>query len=150
MLAVRAHVVPDDVMTHAVLQPCDSWAELSTRTYEDVSHNATAVTFSVRESGAPGNAQRYSDWVNIAVGLVESRKGDTVVVRFSRSRCRFPNSMSWVKIEITNTDGTKASDGVYYIRFNKGWLPRVAVVEASTSKLPSRLREINHTSCSRT
>ena len=62
MLAVRAHVVPDDVMTHAVLQPCDSWAELSTRTYEDASNTKTAVTFSVREGGVADSFQ------NIQIG----------------------------------------------------------------------------------
>ena len=46
--------------------------------------------------------------------------------------------MSWVKIDIANVDGTKASDGVYYLRFNKGWLPREAVVEAGTSGIPLR------------
>ena len=46
--------------------------------------------------------------------------------------------MYWVKTEITNTDGTKASDGMYCIRFNKGCLPLEAVVEAGTSKIVLR------------
>ena len=42
------------------------------------------------------------------------------------------------KIGITNTDGTVAPEGMYYIRFNKGWLPREALVEAGTSEVPFR------------
>ena len=125
-------------MTYAVVLGRDSWADFPTRTYEGVSKNTTAVTFSVREGGAADNAQKYSEWVNSAVGLVELCKGDTVVARFTGNPCRLPNAMSWVKIEITNTDGTQASDGMYYIRFHKGWLPWKAVVEAGASEIPLR------------
>ena len=34
-----------------------------------------------------------------------------------------PNAVSWVNIDITSTDGTKAAEGGYYIRFNEGCLP---------------------------
>ena len=51
-LAVHAHMVPDDALTHAVLLGRDSWADFPTRTFEDVSNTKTAVTFSVREGGA--------------------------------------------------------------------------------------------------
>ena len=34
-----------------------------------------------------------------------------------------PNTVPWVKIDITSTDGTKAVDGMYYIRFKKDGCP---------------------------
>ena len=80
------------------------------------------------------NTQRFSGWVNNAVRLVEPSSSGTLVNHFSGGRSRIPNALSWVKIGITSTDGTKAVDGMYCTRFNKGWLPREAVVEAGTSE----------------
>ena len=71
-------------------------------------------------------------------GLVKPSSSMAVVARFAGTWSRTLNTLSWVKIDITNTYCTKAADGMYYIRFNKGWLPRQAVVEAGTSEIPSR------------
>ena len=135
-LAVHAHVVPDDAMTHAILLGRNGWADFSIRKYVDINENETALTLTAREQRNAENAQRYADWVNNAVGLVEPSSSMAVVAGFAGKRSRIPNAMSWVKIDITNTDGTKAADGMYYIRFNKGWLPREAIVEAGTSEIP--------------
>ena len=135
-------------MTHAVLLGRDSWAEFPTRKYVDISEKETLVTFTVSESETAENARRYSDWVNSAVGLVETSTKEAVVARFSGKRCRLPSAMAWVKIDITNTDGTAASEGTYYTRFNKGWLPREAIVEAGTSEIP--LRHTGNQLCSMT
>ena len=106
------------------------------RKYVDINENETVLTFTAREQRNAENAQRYSDWVNNAVGLVEPSSSTAVIARFAGKRSRIPNAVSWVNINITNTDGTKAADGMYYIRFNKGWLPREAVAEAGTSEIP--------------
>ena len=137
-LAAHAHVVPDEAMTHAILLGRDGWSEFPIRKYVDISENETVVTFTGSDSATAETTQRYSDWVNSAVGLVEPHSSTTVVARFSGKRNKIPDATSWVKIDITNTDGTAATDGMYYIRFNKGWLPREAVVEAGTSEIPFR------------
>ena len=102
----------------------------------DANESETVLTFIAREQRNAENAQHSADWVDNAVGLVEPSSSTAVVARFAGKRGRIPNAVSWVKIDITNTDGTKAADGMYYIRFNKGWLPREAVVEAGTSEIP--------------
>ena len=90
------------------------------------------VTFTGSDSETDETAQRYSDWVDSAGGWVEPRSKATVVARFSGTHCIIRNATSWVKIDVTNTNGTAAADGMYYIRFKEGWLPREAVVEAGT------------------
>ena len=113
----------------------DGWADFPIRKYVDINENETVLTFTTRGQRDAENAQRYSDWVDNAVGLVEPSSSTAVVARFAGKWRRIPIAVSWVKIDITNTDGTKAADGMYYIRFNKGWLPRGAVVEAGTSEI---------------
>lgn len=58
-LAVHAYIGLDEAMIHAVLRGRDSWADFPSGTHEDVSDNATAVTFSVRESGSASGARIY-------------------------------------------------------------------------------------------
>ena len=111
-LVVHAHIVPDDAMTHAILLGRDGRAYFPIRKYVDINENETVLTFTAREQGNAGNAQRHSDWVNNAVGLVEPRSSTAVVARFAGKRSRIPNAVSWFKIDISNTDGTKATDGM--------------------------------------
>ena len=117
-LAVHAPVVPDDAMAHAVFLGRDGWADFPLRKYVATNENKPVPTFTAREQRNAENAQRYSYSVNNAVGLVEPGSSKAVVARFAGKRIRIPNVVSLVKIDITNTDGTKAADGMYYTRFN--------------------------------
>ena len=128
-LAVHAHVVPDEVMTPAVLLGRDSWAEVPVLKYVDISELETVIfTITGRDSDATASTNRYSDWVNNVMGFVEPRTGGDVVTRFSGTRYHILNAMSWVTVSITNADGTAAAESSYYIRFNKRWSPREAAV----------------------
>ena len=69
------------------------------------------------------------------LGLVEPSSSTAVVARFAGKWSRILNAVSLGKNDITNTDCTRAADMMYYIRFNKGWLPRQEVVEAGTSEI---------------
>ena len=60
-LVVHAHVVPDGVMTHAVLLGRDRWADFPVRTYVDTSPTETVVTFTTRENGATQSHKGFSD-----------------------------------------------------------------------------------------
>lgn len=96
------------------------------------------ATFSRSDTETVETDQQYPDWADSAVGLVEPRSNATVIARLSEKHGTKPNVTSWVKIDVTNTDGTAAANGTSYIRFKEGWLPREAVVEAGTSDIPFR------------
>lgn len=46
--------------------------------------------------------------------------------------------MSWVKVKLTNPDGSDAAPGTYRVQFEKHWYPREALVENGTSEIPMR------------
>ena len=48
-LALHAHVVPDDAMTHAILLGRDGWADFPIRKYVDININKTVSTSTARE-----------------------------------------------------------------------------------------------------
>ena len=48
-LALHAHVVPDNAMTHAMLLGPDGWADFPIRKYVDISKNETVSTSTARE-----------------------------------------------------------------------------------------------------
>ena len=85
-LAVNAHVVRDDAMTHAILLGCDGCVDFPIRKYVDINENETVLTFTAREQRNADNAQRYSDWINNAVELVEPSSSPAVVARFPGKR----------------------------------------------------------------
>ena len=92
-VAVHAHVVPDDAMTHAILLGRDGWADFPIRKYVDMNENETVLTFTAREQGNAKNAQRYSDLVNNAVGIVEPSSSTAVVACFAGNRSRIPSAV---------------------------------------------------------
>ena len=136
-LAVHAHVVLNEAITPAALLGLDNWAEFPVQKYVDISEWETVVTFKGRDSDATASAKRYSDWVNNAVRCRATYRRKRSCPLF-RPRYHMPNAMSLVRVSITNTDGTAAAEGSKNIRFDKGWSPREAVVEAGTSDIPLR------------
>ena len=49
-----------------------------------------------------------------------------------------PNAMSWVKVRLTNEDGTEAQKGTYRVEFGDKWYPQEALVDAGESEIPLR------------
>ena len=41
-----------------------------------------------------------------------------------------------VKAELRNCDGSAADLGLYYVRFQDGWTPNEAIVDAGLSEIP--------------
>ena len=76
----------------------------------------------------------YQVRLNIYLGSKEN--STQVVVRIANHKYRLPEAMSWVKICLTNIDGTPATQGQYYIRFGPNWFPQEAIVEAGISEIP--------------
>ena len=74
--------------------------------------------------------------MNGAVRMIEGKRKNRVVVRVaSHSHC-LPNVMSWKEVHLTNTDGTDAAEGLYYVRFGSDWFPPEVIVEAGISEIP--------------
>ena len=73
-----------------------------------------------------GNDERFTQWVNNAVGMmIESKGKGRVAVRVaSHSYCP-PNKMLpgmyWVGVCLSNADGSSAIEGAYYARFGSEW-----------------------------
>ena len=57
------------------------------------------------------------DRVKGAVGMIEGKRKNRVVVRAASHDQSLPNAISWVQVHLTNIDGTDAAEGLYYIRF---------------------------------
>ena len=98
-LVVYAHVVPDTAMSTAVLLGRDSWSKFPVRKYRDVSETETVVTFvEPDEVSTTSSNQRFTQWVNNAVGMIESKGNGRVVVRVASHSYRPPNAMSWLNV----------------------------------------------------
>ena len=113
----------------------DSWSHFPVRKYRDVSRTETIATFLEHEN-APPIDQRFNQWVNSAVGMIEGKRKGRVVVRVASHNHCLPNAMSWVQVHLTNTDGTDAAEGAYCIRFGPNWFPQEAIVDAGISENP--------------
>ena len=46
-----------------------------------------------------------------------------------------------VKVELRNCDGSAANPGLYYVRFQAGWTPKEAIVDAGLSEIPLQWAE---------
>lgn len=90
-LAAQVHVVPDEAMTHSTFLGRDRWSDFPIKKHVDINHNETVVTFTGSDRETAETAQRYSDWVDSAVGLIEPRSNATVVARFSGKPSKSPS-----------------------------------------------------------
>lgn len=136
--AVYAHVVADATMSHAVLLGRDSRAHFPVKKYRDVFDLETVVTFEEGEHEKQDNDDRFTKWVDNAVGMVEQEGDGRVMVKCAGKKRWLPNTMSWIQVHLTNIDGSEAAEGVYNVRFSEGWFPREQLVEAGTSEIPMR------------
>ena len=48
---------------------------------------------------------------------------------------------TWVRVELRNCDGSAADPGSYYVRFQDGWTPSEAIVDAGLSEIPLQWAE---------
>ena len=90
-LTVHAHIVPDTAMSTRVLLGRNSWSQFPVRTYRDVSETETVVAFIANES-ARTDDQRFPQWVNGAIGMIEGKRQGRVGVRLAGRRHRWPNA----------------------------------------------------------
>ena len=122
-------------MSTAVLLGRDSWSHFPVRKYRDVSKTETVATFLENENAPPVD-QHFSQWVKGAVGMIEGKRKNRIVVRAASHNQSLPNAISWVQVHLTNIDGTDAAERLYYIRFGSEWFPQEAIVEAGISEIP--------------
>ena len=113
-LVVNAHIVPDIAMTTAVLLGRDSWSHIPVRKCRDVSKTKTVAAFLENENAPPVD-HNFDQWVKYAVGMIEGKRKNRVVVRAASHNQSLPNAISWVQVNLTNIDGTDAAEGLYYI-----------------------------------
>ena len=133
-LVVNAHIVPDTAMSTAALLGRDSWSYFPVRQYRDVSKTETVGTFLENENAQPVD-QHFNQWVNGAVGMIESKRKKRRLVRDASHNQSFPNGISLVQVHLTSIDGTDAAEGLYYIRFGSDWFPQEAIVETGISQI---------------
>ena len=79
-------------MSTAVLLGRDSWSHFPVRKYRDVSKTETIATFLENENAPPVD-QHFNQWVNGAVGVIEGKRKNRVVVRAAGHNQSLPNSI---------------------------------------------------------
>ena len=133
-IATFAYLVPEGVMSHDVLLGRNSLSAFPVRKYRDVSATETIVTFVTKEGVA--QQDRFSEWKNNPVGMIEPEGEKQVLVRSVCENHWLPKQISWVAVEVTKTDGTAAEEGLYYASFGEKWFPQEALVQAGKSEIP--------------
>ena len=73
--------------------------------------------------------------------MIESPADCKVVVRYADKFCVLSKGFTWAKVEFRNGDGSAADPGLYYVRFEDGWTPKKAVVDAGSSEIPLQWAE---------
>ena len=73
--------------------------------------------------------------------MIESPVDCKVVVRHADKSCMLNEGFTWVKVELRNCDGSAADPGSYYVRFQDGWTPSEAIVDAGLSEIPLQWAE---------
>ena len=68
--------------------------------------------------------------------MMESPADCKVVVRHADKSSMLSEGFTWVKVELRNCDGSAADPGSCYIRFQDGWTPSEAIVDAGLSGVP--------------
>ena len=132
-------------MTHAILLGRDELADFPIRKYVDINGNEPVITFTPRKQGNAENAQRYWDWVNAAVGLVEPSSSTAVVARFAGKRSRIPNDVPWGKkqsISLIQTARRRPTGCITYDSAMVGY-PGKQWLRPAPHKFLSAIREIN-------
>ena len=56
-----------------------------------------------------------------AVGMIEGKRKNCVVVRAASHNQSLPNGISWVQVRLTNIDGTDAAEGVPARSHSRRW-----------------------------
>ena len=62
-------------------------------------------------------------------------------MRHADKSCMLSEGFTWVKVELRNCDGSAADPGLYYVRFQDGWTPSEAIVDAGLSAIPLQWTE---------
>lgn len=78
------------------------------------------------------------------MGMIEGNRRGRVVVRDASHRHCLPNAMSWLPVRLTNTDGTDAAEGAYYIRLGPDWFLQEAIVEAADCEIALQRLKNDH------
>ena len=132
---VWAHIVPDRVMSHDLLLGRDSWDHFPVRKYKDTNEDETVVTFTAQDDGSAAGNHRFKKWVDQAIGMIESPADCRFVVRHADKSSMLSEGFTWVRVELRNCDGSAADPGSYYVRFQNGWTPSEAIVDAGLSEI---------------
>ena len=128
-------------MSYDLLLGRDSWDHFPVRKYRDTNEDETFVTFTAQYDGSVAGDHRFKKWVDQAIGMIESPADCKVVVRHADKSCMLSEGFTWVKIELRNCDGSAADPGSYYARFQDGWTPSEAIVDAGLSEIPLQWAE---------
>ncbi len=138
-LVVFSHVVPDCAMKHELLLGRDSWSAFPERTYRAVTEDEEIITLQGANDLSRERDAVILKWTTDAISLVEIMESPlhgVVVLRFAGDACTLPGALSWVTVSLTNSDGTAAEEGLYYVTFLDGWSPSKLVVEAGVTDIP--------------
>ena len=99
------------------------------------------VTFTAQDDGSAASDHRFKKLADQAIGMIESPADCKVIVRHARKSCMLSEGFTWVKVELRNCDGSAADTGSYYVRFQDGWTPSEAIVDAGLSEIPLQWAE---------
>lgn len=100
-VAVHAHVVPGEAMSHAVLLGLDNWSHVPVRKYRDVGETETMVTVAGQVDQSDKSDQAFSKWAEKAVGLVEGTGSGSGIVRYAGKDALWPDHLTAVIYAIT-------------------------------------------------
>ena len=128
-------------MSYDLLLGRDSWDHFPVRKYRDTNEEETVVTFTAQDDGSAAGDHRFKKWVDQAIGMIESPANCKVVVRHADKCCMLSEGFTWVRAELRNCDGSAADPGSYYVRFQDGWTPSEAIVDAGLSEIPLQWAE---------
>ena len=138
---VWAHIVPDRVMSYDLLLGRDRWDLFPLRKYRDTNEDEMFVIVTAQDEGSAAGDHRFKKWVDQAIGMIKSPTGCKVDVRHADKSCMLSEGFTLVKGELRNCGGSAADPGSYYVRFQDGWTPKKAIVDAGLSEIPLQWTE---------
>lgn len=86
----------------------DSLLPFPVRTYRDVSAEETVAIFATDDYDLKGDKDTFQEWVDGAVGMVETGGKHVVVVRHAGTKHWAQNKISWMQVDLRNQDGSAA------------------------------------------
>ena len=119
----------------------DSWDHFPVREYKDTNGDKTILILTAQDEGSVAGDHRLKKWVDQAIGMIESPADCEIVVRHADKSCMLSEGFTWVKVDLRNYDGSAADPGTYYVRFQDGWTPNEAMVDADLSEIPLQWTE---------